>query len=175
MKKQVKQEVEVRTLKEAGYYRDTSNNVYYLEAGTDIEQYIESKNLIPISYEKALELTAPSFDDFKDYKISQIKLYFLKNMGSSLNFEGNIFDCDDKSLNTYKNLLELNKKNYDIITSDNKIIKLSKEKLENLKLAIIENLYNQALENRKFKDSINKAKSIDKINFLLNEKGIKID
>lgn len=161
-------------LEKDSYFKDLNNNVYFFEKGTDVNQFI-SKDLMPISDDKALELTTPSFDSFKDFKISQVKLYFLKNMNSSLNFKGNVFSCDDKSLATYKNLLELNKKNYDIITADNKIINLTNKELKDLILKIIENLYNKSLEYRKFKDNIIKAENIDKINFLINEKGIKID
>lgn len=158
-------------LKKDTYFKDLNNNIYFFEKDTEFK--FISKDLMEISDDKALELIAPSLETLKKQKIYQVKNHYIKNVSKVINFEGNSFNSDDKSLLNLKNILELNKKSYEIITSDNKIVKLSKEDLKKLILKIIENLYNFTLECRKLKNDILTSENEDKINYLLNEKGLK--
>lgn len=157
-------------LKKDAYFKDSNNNIYFFEKDTELK--FISKDLMEISEKKATEILAPSIDVVKIKSVKIINENFSKNK-KIISFNGNCFDSDDKSLSNLKNILELNKKSYEIITSDNKIVKLSKEDLKKLILKIIENLYNFTLECRKLKNDVLTSDNEDKINYLLNEKDLK--
>ncbi len=156
-------------LKQDTYFKDEKNNVFFFEKGTD-RLYI-AKNLMEISDEKAKELLMPSLSKYKATSKSKASLFYQKNK-DFINFEDHIYDFNEKSVKVFLELLKLERKEYDIITRDNEIVKLTHSKLTKLTKMMIEVGYNNALELRKLKDDIDNAESIERIDFILNDKGI---